>query len=745
MQQARSPLKTMSGSGPEAIGSDFRESRHGLRAVAAAAVATILVAVAGLAASVYFSHATAIETRLAEEERNIVALGRYVRGQYESMERALDTVEDLLDRTEPTVTDIDALLAIKTRVDRQFSAAGIEINIWRPDGAIATEKAGLNVADREPFASHFEPPREADPRKVAKTGSVIAAPVQGRMRDFRLIPVSRAYRDGGGRIRAILTATLPEENFVELFDMLRHAPNDAIFLFRNDHVGIVRAPFDARFSGRALPDALVFQNYPARTKGRFEGPAATDGVKRIGVHYGLAPLPLVLGISFEVTPLSWRSIEPHAPFIALGFLVLVAASGFALLAFVTIRKAAERAELSATQRDAAIVSAQRLRAVLASAHDGIITLDENLQITAVNRAAEAIFGAREADLAGGPLDPLLPAAMRLRHASLMQDMAQAPDVSRAMSNWRAVKGLHASGREFPAMVSISKVTVLGSPMYLAVVRDMTDILANEEHLAEVASEQERLRELAEQATLAKSKFLATMSHELRTPLNAIIGFSESIDMGIAGPADSPRYREYIQLILAAGRHLLSLINDILDLSRIQGGAALRDVQPVDLRATMIEAAQVLRARIETKKIEIVEHLEDEVEFATDPRAILQVLINIIGNAVKFSPAGGRITLRAVRTDGGGGMLEVRDEGPGIPPDVMRRIGQPFVQARSDLVSDNEGAGLGLAITMELLKLMGGRLTLRNVEPTGLQARIDFDPPVVAAGPTKISGAGASVP
>ncbi len=719
----------MAGSSSDIPGSDFRESHQGLRAVAAAAIATILVAVAGLAASVYFSHTTAIDARLAEEERNIVALGRYVSGQYENMERALDTVEDLLDRSEPAVTDINALLAIKARVDRQFSAAGIDINIWRPDGSDATEKAGINVADREPFAAHFEPSREADLRKVAKTGSVIAAPVQGRVREFRLLPISRAYRDGGGRIRAILTATIPEDNFVELFDLLRHAPTDRISLLRDDRVGLVAAPFDVRFSGQFLPDALAFRNYPGQLKGRFEGPAATDGIRRIGVHYGLAPLPLVLTISFDVTPLSWHSIEPHAPFIALGILVLVAASGFALLAFVTIRKAADRSRLVAVQRDAAITSEQRLRAVLASAHDGIITLDENLHITAVNRAAEGIFGASESDLAGGPLDPLLPAAMRVRHAGLMRDMAQAPDVSRAMSNWRAVKGLHASGREFPAMVSISKVTVLGSPMYLAVVRDMTDILANEEHLAEVANEQERLRELAEQASAAKSKFLATMSHELRTPLNAIIGFSESIDMGIAGPADSPRYREYIQLILGAGRHLLSLINDILDLSRIHGGAALRDVQPVDLRGAMIEASQVLRARIATKKIEIVEHLEEGMEFATDPRAMLQVLINIIGNAVKFSPTGGRITLRVARKDGGGSMLEVRDEGPGIPPDVMRRIGQPFVQARSDLVSDNEGAGLGLAITMELLKLMGGRLTLRNVEPAGLQARIDFDPPV----------------
>ncbi len=675
---------------------------------------TVLVAVAGLVASVYISHWRTTETRLVEEERNIVALGRYVTGQYESLERALDTIEDLIDRRDPATMDVDALSAIKARVDRQFSAAGIEINIWRPDGRLATMASGPSIADREAFTAHSGPAGDADPRKVARTGSMIAVSNEGRTRDFRLLPISRAYRSSDGQIRAILTATIPEESFVELFDILRHHPTDTIFLFRNDRVGLVRAPFDARFSEQSLPNALVFQNYPRQATGRFEGPAATDGIRRIGVHYGLAPLPLVLGISFESATISLQSIRPHAPFIALGFLALVAASGFALLAYVTIRKAAERA--------------QRLRAVLASAHDGIITLDETMHITAVNRAAEGIFGARESDLAGGPLDPLLPAAIRERHAGLMRDMAQAPDVSRAMSNWRAVKGLHASGREFPAMVSISKVTVLGSPMYLAVVRDMTDILANERHLARAAREEETLRKLAEQSSAAKSKFLATMSHELRTTLNAIIGFSESIEMGIAGAADSSRYREYIGLILSSGRHLLSLINDILDLSRIHGGAALRDIQPVDLGAAMIEASQVLRARIEAKKIEIVEHLDADVAFATDPRAMLQVLINLIGNAVKFSPKGGKITLRAAREDGGGSMLEVRDEGPGIPPDVMRRIGEPFVQVRGNLVSDNEGTGLGLAITMELLKLMGGRLTLRNVVPTGLQARIDFDPP-----------------
>jgi PAS domain S-box-containing protein len=721
-------VTTRAESSPGTPDSDTKDLHLGLRAVAVAAVATVFVAVAGLAASVYFSHWRTIETRLAEEERNIVAVGRYVTGLYESMERAIDTVEELLDRRDPAHLDIGALAAIKARVDRQFSASNVEINIWRPDGAIATTATGPSILDRETYIAHFEPRPAGDPRKIAKTGSVIASPLQGRARDFRLLPISRTYRDARGTILAIVTATAPEDGLLEFFGALRHAPTDTIFLFRDDRIGLVRSPFDARFSGQHLPNALVFQNYPQQVTGRFEGPAATDGIRRVGVHYGLAPLPMVLGISFEVTAISWRSVRPYAPFIAVGLLVLVAATDFALLAYLAMRRAVERSELAAIQRDAEIVSVQRLRAVLASAHDGIITLDENMRITALNRAAEAIFGAPADALVGGPLDPLLPAAMRVRHAGLMHEMAQAPDISRAMSSWRTVKALHASGREFPAMVSISKVTVLGSPMYLAVVRDMTDILANERHLARAAREEETLRKLAEQSSAAKSKFLATMSHELRTPLNAIIGFSESIEMGIAGPADSPRHREYIKLILEAGRHLLSLINDILDLSRIHGGATLRDLEPVDLRAAMIEASQVLRARVEAKKIEIVEELEEGVEFRTDPRAMMQVLINIVGNAVKFSPAGGRIALRAARKEDGGCLLEVRDEGPGIPPDVMRRIGEPFVQVRGNLVSDNEGTGLGLAITMELLKLMGGRLTLRNVVPTGLQARIDFDPP-----------------
>ena len=387
---------------------------------------------------------------------------------------------------------------------------------------------------------------------------------------------------------------------------------------------------------------------------------------------------------------------------------------FAGLAYVAMRRS--------------LIREQQTRAIFASAHDGMITLDQNLRVTAMNHAAEQLFGATEKALVGGPLDPLLPAAVRARHAGLMQGMTQVQDISRAMSNWRAVKGLHASGREFPAMVSISKVTLLDTPMYLAMVRDMSDIVAVETGLAEAADDQKRLRILAERATVAKSLFLATMSHELRTPLNAIIGFSESIDMGYAGPVDSPKHREYIKLILHSGRHLLSLINDILDLSRIQGGAAIADIEPVDLQGALVDTISLLRSQIETKNIQVTEDFAKAVILRTDRRALLQVLINIMGNAVKFSPVRGRITVRAARRDDGGSLVEVRDEGHGMSAELLARIGEPFLQERKLLVADNHGTGLGLSITIELLKLMGGRLTLRNVEPTGLMARIDFDAP-----------------
>uniref|UniRef100_UPI00311E3DA0 sensor histidine kinase n=1 Tax=Ferrovibrio sp. TaxID=1917215 RepID=UPI00311E3DA0 len=320
-----------------------------------------------------------------------------------------------------------------------------------------------------------------------------------------------------------------------------------------------------------------------------------------------------------------------------------------------------------------------------------------------------------AALAGGSLAQLVRAEQRPGLDAAIRGLLAGPDGSCEIGSWREVRGLRADGTSFPLLASVSKTTVLGQPMLCAIMRDMTDIADREQRLTELASERERLLRLSEQASRAKSKFLAVMSHELRTPLNAIIGFSEAMATGALGPAGSPQHREYTTDILKSGRHLLAIINDILDLTRIQERGVSMQVEPIAPALAFEDAWLFVKGRATDKGLAV--SLQDDTAGATvlcDERALRQMLINLLGNAVKFTPAGGRITVTLqVPPDTGTMTIEIADTGPGVSPAVLQHLGQPFVQDRDSYQADNPGTGLGLAIVAETAAAMQGRVSFRN--------------------------------
>jgi two-component system cell cycle sensor histidine kinase PleC len=290
-----------------------------------------------------------------------------------------------------------------------------------------------------------------------------------------------------------------------------------------------------------------------------------------------------------------------------------------------------------------------------------------------------------------------------------------------MGDWRVVRALRASGDTFPASISITKSTLQGEATYLVVLRDMSDVEQAETSLRQAAAVQMSLREDAEQANRAKSDFLAAVSHELRTPLNAIIGFSDFLKSGAGGKDMEDHRQEYLGYIHQSGEHLLSVINDILDLTKIQRGKTQLHIEhlPVD---QLIEAAirMSLPAAI-GRGIEIDRlGVWDEVRVHADDRALRQVLLNLVGNAVKFSPDKGRIVIEA-STVGISTRIRVADEGPGMPPELISRIGTPFLQDENSYVKSKVGTGLGLAISVGLLRAMDGRLEISNRRPVGLEA------------------------
>jgi two-component system cell cycle sensor histidine kinase PleC len=246
--------------------------------------------------------------------------------------------------------------------------------------------------------------------------------------------------------------------------------------------------------------------------------------------------------------------------------------------------------------------------------------------------------------------------------------------------------------------------------------------ANEKYLAE--------KQRAEAANKAKSEFLANMSHELRTPLNAILGFSEILLAGMFGPVGSPKYEEYAKDIHESGKHLLNVINDILDMSKIEAGQMKIRCETIDLCPLIEESMRLTAIPAEEKNITVEQRVEPGLSVVADRRAIKQILLNILSNAVKFTDDGGRIALRARQVEGAV-IVSIVDTGIGIPKSALGKIGNPFEQVQSQYAKSKGGSGLGLAISRSLVALHGGSLKIRSREGQGTVVSLRI-PDVVAA-------------
>jgi two-component system, cell cycle sensor histidine kinase PleC len=244
-------------------------------------------------------------------------------------------------------------------------------------------------------------------------------------------------------------------------------------------------------------------------------------------------------------------------------------------------------------------------------------------------------------------------------------------------------------------------------------------------IAEIEEEKsisDEARRRAEAANVAKSRFLATMSHELRTPLNAILGFSEVMKCELLGPIQNEMYKDYAGSIHDSGRHLLQLINEILDLSRIEAGRYELHEEPVRLVDIVEECRRLLALRSESKGLQMVlEFNKDLDQIWADERAVRQICLNLMSNALKFTPRGGRITLSVAHTDMGGQKLSVRDTGPGIPKEEIPRVMQAFGQGSLAHQTAEGGTGLGLPIVQNLVTLHGGTFELQSELRKGTEA------------------------
>jgi two-component system cell cycle sensor histidine kinase PleC len=259
-----------------------------------------------------------------------------------------------------------------------------------------------------------------------------------------------------------------------------------------------------------------------------------------------------------------------------------------------------------------------------------------------------------------------------------------------------------------------------SALMLLSFRSEKDALIAELETAKSMSDEARRR--AEDANLAKSRFLASMSHELRTPLNAILGFSEVMANEVLGKIENETYREYARDIHGSGQHLLNLINEILDLSRIEAGRYQLNEEPIFLTDVVEECCHMMEIRMRKKDIKLVQQFEPSLpRVSADERAMRQMTLNLLSNAIKFTSTGGEIRVRVGWTMGGGQYISVADNGPGIAPDEISVVLSAFGQGSIAIKSAEQGTGLGLPIVQGLARMHGGDLQLKSKLREGTEA------------------------
>jgi len=356
-------------------------------------------------------------------------------------------------------------------------------------------------------------------------------------------------------------------------------------------------------------------------------------------------------------------------------------------------------------------SEARLNQIIQIAPEAIITVSEDLKITLFNAGAQRIFGYRAEEVVGQSLDILLPASIRHHHREYVRQFQEGSETYRLMDSRREVTGLRKDGTEFPAAASVSKAVSDEATIFTVMLHDVSERRQSEEVRRKALKE-------AERANQAKSEFMASMSHELRTPLNSILGFAESIANQYLGPVGEPKYLSYARDILFSGRHLLNLVNQILDIERIEAGKYELHMEDFHLADVLAECERMMIARANNDGVQLDFDVAPGLDLMrADRQAILQVFLNVIGNAIKFTDRGGRVAVRAYAAEDCQ-MIMVKDTGIGIPAEKVDLVMQPFTRHENDPHKPQEGVGLGLAIANALVVMHEGEIQLQSEECRG---------------------------
>ena len=392
--------------------------------------------------------------------------------------------------------------------------------------------------------------------------------------------------------------------------------------------------------------------------------------------------------------------------------------------------ASDLTEATRTEREARLrlKAESRFRELLEAAPDAIIEVDSDGKIVLINAAAEEIFGYSREQLLGQQVEMLIPESGRARHHGHRAAYWSNP-ITRPMGFGMTLLARRQDGSEFPVEISLSPVGTDEGFRVTAIIRDVTAKKKAEEEIRAANQQLEAQNRELERVNRLKSEFLASMSHELRTPLHTIIGFTELLSEELEGPLNEKQKR-FVTHVYQDSQHLLELINDILDLSKIEAGQMKLSPEIFDARASIREAVDAIRHVAESRGVTLEKRTMKEALIQADRTRFREILNNLLSNAVKFTPEGGQVWVERVDAPQGMVAFRVCDTGIGIAEEDQEAIFDKFRQVGSTTRGVREGTGLGLAIVRSFVEMHGGTIAVESSPGEG--SRFTFAMPAADA-------------